>query len=169
MMCHVIVKCMISVMDIKLGVSEIPVLKRKNRASLINKLPSQAIGIRPSSTLVDIGLRMLANRSESQRVVVKEDVVVESMTGRIIASKKVKKLMWNLLKGRKGDLALITTHPKLGINIRGLRKGLSFPMKGMARMTLNVHLTKVMNLPIRIKGLASNGQWSLRQMDNLIK
>jgi len=157
MTCHVIVKCMISVMNVKLGISEIPILKGKNRASLMNELPPQAVGIRPSTTLVDIGLRTLANRSKSQRVVVKEDVAVKSMTGRIIASEKIKKLIWNFLKSGKGDLALIATHAKLGIDIRRVRKGLSCPMKGMARRTLNVHLTKIMDLPSRVKGKASNG------------
>ncbi len=157
MMCHAIVKCMISVMNVKLGISEISVLKGKNRASLMNELPPQAVGIRPSTTLVDIGLRPLANRSKSQRVVVKKDAVVKSMTGRIIASEKIKKLMWNFLKSGKGDLALIATHAKLGIDIRRVRKGLSCPMKGMARRTLNIHLTKIMDLPSRIKGKVSNG------------
>jgi hypothetical protein len=52
---------------------------------------------------------------------------------------------------------LIATHAKLGIDVRRVRKGLSSPMKGMARRTLNIHLAKVMNLPSRIKGKASNG------------
>src|SRR5258708_13471486 len=131
MMCHAIVKCMISVMNVKLGISEIPVLKGKNRASLMNELPLQAVGIRPSTTLVDIGLRPLANRSKSQRVVVKKDVAVESMTGRIIVSEKIKKLMWNFLKRGKGDLALIATNAKLWIDIRRRKKALTFPMKAI--------------------------------------
>src|SRR5258708_30277959 len=125
MMCHAIVKCMISVMNVKLGISEIPVLKGKNRASLMNELPLQAVGIRPSTTLVDIGLRPLANRSKSQRVVVKKDVAVESMTGRIILREKIKKLMWNFFEKGEGGLGLIRTHGKIGIGIRKGRKRLS--------------------------------------------
>ena len=60
--------------------------------------------------------------------------------------------MWNFLKIRKGDLALIAAHAKKGIiNGRG-SEGFSFPMKGMAKRTLNIHLPKAVNLPSRIKG-----------------
>src|SRR5260370_41469863 len=151
MTCHVIVKCMISVMNVKLGISEIPILKGKNRASLMNELPPQAVGIRPSTTLVNIGLRPLANRSKSQRVVVKKDAAVESMTGRIIAREKIKKLMWNFLKSGKGDLALIATHAKLGIYIRRGRKSLSCSMKGMGRRANEIHLTNIKESPTKIK------------------
>jgi len=58
-------------------------------------------------------------------------------------------------KGRERDLALITAHAKLGIYVRGVRKGLSSPTKGMAR-TFNIHLSKGVNWPSRVKGLASN-------------
>src|SRR5260370_1366627 len=91
MTCHAIVKCMISVMNVKLGISEIPILKGKNRASLMNELPPQAVEIRPSTTLVDIGLRTLANRSKSQRVVVKEDAAGKKLNGRVVASGERKK------------------------------------------------------------------------------
>ena len=62
------------------------------------------------------------------------------------------------LKWGEGDLALITAHAKLGVDDGGAGKGLSLPMKGMAKRTLNVHLPKTMELPSRVKWLVSNGK-----------
>jgi hypothetical protein len=119
----------------------------------MNELSMQDKGVRTTTTLVD---SYFANRSHSQGIVVEENELMKVRTKRIIASEELVKLMWNFLKFRKRDFALIATHAKLGINVRGDRKGFSSPMKGMAKGTLNVHLSKAMNLPSRIKGLTSN-------------
>jgi hypothetical protein len=72
------------------------------------------------------------------------------------------------LKWGKGDFALITAHAKLGIINGGLGKGFSPPMKGMARGTLNDHLAKTMDLPRRIKGLASNREMWKRKVTTML-
>jgi hypothetical protein len=81
---------------------------------------------------------------------------VKNRTTWILASEKTIKILWNLLKFGKLNLALIATHAKHGIIVRKVRKGFSSPMKGMARRAFNVHPFKTMNLPSRIKGLVSN-------------
>jgi hypothetical protein len=81
-------------------------------------------------------------------------------TKRIAASKVLVKLMWNFLKIRKRDFALIATHVKLKIVDSGVSKGFSSLMKSMAKKTLNVHLFKVVDLPSRIRRTASNRWWS---------
>ena len=73
-----------------------------------------------------------------------------------MANEKVEKFMWDILKLREFNLALITAHAKLGIGSRGGNKAFSTPMKSMAIRTLNNHLSKAMNLPCRIKGMSSN-------------
>ena len=82
------------------------------------------------------------------------------------------------LKWGEGNFALIAAHPKLGIVNGGVGKGFSAPMKGMAKGTLNGHIPKTMDLPSRVKRLASNGNrlWLLRMLlwwwqwrNNLIK
>jgi hypothetical protein len=60
------------------------------------------------------------------------------------------------MKFRKGYFALIAAHAKKRIiDCRGC-EGFSFPMKGMAKRTFNVHISKVVNLPSRIKGQTCN-------------
>ena len=117
---HIMVKCMICIMNVELGICEISVLKRKNRARLMDKLSTQDIGVGAMTTLVDRRVSGLANRSHSQEIVVVEDVFVEGRTDRIIGSKEVKQLLWNVLKFRKRDFALIAAHAKLGIVVRGV-------------------------------------------------
>jgi hypothetical protein len=56
---------------------------------------------------------------------------VKIRTTWILASEKTIKILWNLLKLGKLNFALITTHAKLGINMRGDRKSFSSPMKGI--------------------------------------
>src|SRR6266849_7132110 len=50
------------VMDVELGISRMQTLGRKNRASLVNELSTQDIGIR-TTTVVDGRISFLANRS----------------------------------------------------------------------------------------------------------
>jgi hypothetical protein len=77
---------------------------------------------------------------------------MKGSTDMVIGSKKVIEILGNMMKFRKGDFALIAAHAKKRIvDCRG-SEGFIFPMKGMARRTLNVHLPKGMNLPSRIKG-----------------
>jgi hypothetical protein len=61
-------------------------------------------------------------------------------------------MLWNSLKLRKGDFALITAHAKLGIVDGRGGESFSFPMKGVTKRAFNVHLPKAVNLPSRIKG-----------------
>ena len=75
---------------------------------------------------------------------------------RIVAVKKMIKSMWNVLKGRERNFALITAHAKARIDVRGVGEGLSFPVKSMTKGTFNGHIPKVMNFPSRIKGLSAN-------------
>jgi hypothetical protein len=137
----------------------------------MDELSTQDKRVRTTTTLID---SCFANRSHGQGVVVKENEPVKIRTKRIIASEELVKLLWNFLKIRKRDFALIATHAKLGINDRGDRKGFCPPMKGMARGTLNVHLSKAMNLPSRIKWLAGNRKmwlwpWWFWHVNDIIK
>ena len=45
---------------------------------------------------------------------------MEGRTDRIIGSKEVKQLLWDVLKFRKSDFALIAAYAKLGIDVRGV-------------------------------------------------
>jgi len=79
-------------------------------------------------------------------------MLMKGSTDRVIGSKKVVKRLWNMVKLRKGDFALIAAHAKLlVVNGRG-GKGFSFPIKSMTKRALDVHFPKVMNFPSRIKG-----------------
>ena len=163
------VKSVISVMNVKLGVHKISTLQRKNRASLMNELSMQDKGVRTTATQID---SCFANRSHGQGIVVKKNEFVEGITDRIIASKKIKKGVWNFFKSRESDLALITAYAKLGIYVREVRKGLSSPIKGMAKRTFNVHLSKGVNWPSRVKGLVRNKKtqwlWQLWKSNDMI-
>jgi hypothetical protein len=108
-----------SVMDIKLGVGEISTLERDDRASIMDELSMQDIRIRAATTLIDRIICCFANRSHGQGIVVKEDKAMKGRANRIVASEEVVELMWNLLKWRERDLALIAAHAKLGIDVRG--------------------------------------------------
>jgi hypothetical protein len=142
---------MICVMNVKLGICNICTLKRKNGARVMKELSPQDKGVRTTSTWID---SCLANRSHGQGIVVIENEPMKGRTVIISAIKEVIEVMWNVLKGRKRDFALVTTHAKLGINDRGVGKFLIYPMKGMAERTLNIHLSKAVNWPSKIKGLA---------------
>jgi hypothetical protein len=142
---------MISVMNVELGVCEILACKRKNRASSMDELSTQDIGIRSTTTLIDSRVSLLASRSHGQGIVVKEDPLMKLITNMVMSGKEIIESLGNVMKIRKGYFALIAAHAnKRIVDCRG-SEGFSFPVKGMARRTLNVHLPKAMNLPSRIK------------------
>ena len=85
---------------------------------------------------------------------------------RMVTRQKTIEIPWNCFKKGENDFALITTHAKLGIINGGGSKGLSFPMKGVTERAFNVHPSKAVNLPCRVKVSASN--WLL-QINNMIK
>jgi hypothetical protein len=145
------------VVNVELSIYRGSSLRWKNGASFVNELSTQDKGVRPL-TLIHSTLGCFANRSHGQGVVVKEDELVKGTAKRILASEKTIKVNWNCLKRGKVDFALITTHAKLGIVDSGVGKGFSTPVKGMARRAFNDHPSKAVNLPSRIKGLASNGK-----------
>ena len=149
---------MVCVMDVKLRVCEVLTLEGKNGASLMNELSTQDKGVRATTTLIDRRVSCFANRSYGQGIIVIKDVLVKGRTDSIIASVKVEKITWDGLKFRKRDLALIAAHAKPRIDDRGVGKGFSSPMKGMARRTLNVHFSQAVNLPSRIKRTTCNGE-----------
>ena len=155
---HTAIKGMISVMDVELGKSGRIETKWDNGASIVNELATQNIGERPMTILVDSMLHLLASRSHGQGIVVLKDVGMKCSSNRVIASEKMEKFMWHLLKGRKRDLASRAARAKDKVVNSGCSGGLSAPMKSMARRTFNSHLTKAVNFPSRIKGLACNGK-----------
>jgi hypothetical protein len=123
----------------------------------MNELSMQDKGVWATTILIDKRISCFANRSHGQRIVVKKNALVKNITTWILASEKTIKILWNFLNLEKLNLALIATHAKLGINIKGDRKSFSSLMKGMARRAFNVYSSKTMNLPSRIKGSVSNG------------
>jgi hypothetical protein len=156
MQSHMMIKLIICVMDVKLGVHEVSALHRKNGASLMNELSMQDKGIRATIILVNSRICCFANRSHGQSIVVIKDISVKGRTMFTGASKKIPKFIWYVLKLRKRDFALIATHAKLEIVDSGVTESFSSPMKGIAKRTFNIHLSKAMNFPSRIKRLASN-------------
>ena len=76
----------------------------------------------------------------------------------MVASQKPQKVTWSIMDCRKRDFALIATHAKLGTFFSGAGKSFCPPMKGMTKRAFSCHLSKAVNLPIRIKGLASNNE-----------
>jgi hypothetical protein len=84
-------------------------------------------------------------------------MIMKGFTDIVIGSEEVKEGGRNVIKRRKGDFALKAAHAKLDIVNCRRSEGFSFPMKGMAKRTFNVHSSKGMNLPSRIKGTACNG------------
>jgi len=143
------------VVNVQLGISRMQTLGRNNRASLMDELSTQDIRVRATTT-IDRRIECLANRSHSKGVVIKKDMLAKGRTNIISASEEVKKVMRNRLKIGKNDFALITAHAKLGIDVGGVRKSFSSPMEGMAERAFNIHASKAVNLPSRIKGLVSN-------------
>ena len=65
-----------------------------------------------------------------------------------------------MLKRRKGDLATIATHAKLGIAEGRFGKPFSYPMKGITIRAQNIHIPKVLNIPSRVKWMACNRERS---------
>ena len=108
--------------------------------------------------LVDRRVSCFANRSHGQCIVVEKDALMKGRTNWIAASEEMVEIMWDVAKRRERDLALIATHAKLDISIRRGGEFFIFPMKGMARRTFNIHLSKAVNLPSRIKRTACNGK-----------
>jgi hypothetical protein len=156
------IKSISSVNDVQLGICGRQTLGRKNGASLMNELSTQDIGVRTTTTC---RIGFFANRSHCQGIVVKKDALAKGSTNWIVASEKVEKVVWNLLKRRKNDLALIATHAKLEVVDGGVRKSFCFPMKGVTERTLDMHPSKAMNLPSRIKGTVSDRKmWKLKGM-----
>jgi hypothetical protein len=163
-------KSIICVMNVELGICERSILERKDRASIMDELSTQDIGVRATTTLIDRRDSCFANRSHSQGIVVKKDALVKGRTNWIIADEEIVEIMWDVMKRRKRDSALIATHAKLESGVRRGREGFSFPMKSMARKAFNIHFSKAVNLPSRIKRTACNGKlqnWlQLRHMIN---
>src|SRR6266436_2177656 len=122
----------------------------------MNELSAQDKGVRTTTILIDSMISCLANRSHSQGIIVKEDALVKFCI-RMVTRQKTIEILWNCFKRGKIDFALITTHAKHGIIVSGARKAFSFPMKGMAGRAFNVHPSKAVNLPSRVKWLVSNG------------
>jgi hypothetical protein len=158
MQSHMIIKLMICVMNVKLEVYEVSALWRKNGASLMNELSTQDKRIRATTTLVNSRICCFANRSHGQSIVVIKDILVKGRTKWTVASKKISKINWYVLKLRKRDFTLIATHAKLEIVDSGVTKSFSSPIKSMAKRTFNIHLSKAVNFPSRIERLASNGK-----------
>ena len=156
------IKSISSVNNVQLGICGGQTLGRKNGASLMNELSTQDIGVRTTATC---RIRFLANRSHCQGIVVKKNALAKGRSNWIVASEKVEKVTWNLLKRRKNDLALIATHAKLVVVDGGVRKSFCFPMKGVTGRTLDIHPSKAVNLPSRIKGTVSDRKmWKLKGM-----
>ena len=160
------ISCMLSIMNVELRVYGILALRGNNRASSMDELSTQDIRIRSMTTLIDSMISCLASRSHGQGIVVKEDPLMKLFANLIMSSKEVIESSGDIMKIRKGYFAFVTAHAKEGIvDCRG-SEGFSFPMKGMAKRTLNVHYSKAMNFPSRIKGLACNRKLEIRDMIN---
>ena len=82
------ISCMISVMDVKLGVYGNSSL-RKNRASIMNELSMQNIRIRSTTALIDSRISCFASRSHGKGIVVKEDPIMKLITDLVMGSKKI--------------------------------------------------------------------------------
>ena len=124
--------CMFSVMNVKLSKCEISALKRNDRASRMDKLPTQDKGVRSLTTLIESRISCLASRCHGQGVVVKENPLVKLSTDRVIKSEEIIEGLRNGMKSGKGDFALIATHAKKRIVDCGGSESFSSPMKGMA-------------------------------------
>jgi hypothetical protein len=151
MLLQMMIKGMSCVMNIQLIVCNIMTWQGNDRASPMDEFAMQNIRVRSMTTLIDGRISSLASGSHGQRIVVEEDAKMEGLTDMIIGSEKIIEGLGNVIKSRKRDFALITAHAKKRIvDCRG-SKGFGSPMKGMARRTLDIHLSKGMNLPSRIK------------------
>src|ERR1700733_11591068 len=85
----------VNIMNVQLGICRGKTLGRKNGASLMNELPTQDIGVRTTTTC---RISCFANRSHGQGIVVEKDTLAKGRTNWIVASEKVKKVIWDLLK-----------------------------------------------------------------------
>ena len=81
----------------------------------------------------------------------------------ILGSEEPVELNGRGLSGRENDLALIAAHAKLGANERRAGEALIHPMKCTTIWAANIKITKVVNLPSRIKGTACQrkSKWRL--------
>ena len=122
----------------------------------MNELATQDIGVRATTIPINCRISRFANRGHGQRVVVKKDALVKVRGKRVVTTEKTIKGLWKVMKSGKFDFALITAHAKARIDDRGVREGLSFPVKSMTKGTFNGHISKVVNLPSRVKGLSAN-------------
>jgi len=81
----------------------------------MDEFTMQNIRVRSTTTLIDGRISSLASRSHGQRIVVKEDAMMEGITDIIIGSEEIVERLGNVMKSRKGDFALIAAHAKLEI------------------------------------------------------
>ena len=82
------------------------------------------------------------------------------------ANKKIRKFRWDFLQRGEGNLPLVAAHAKFEIFSGRAGKGLSLPMKCMAEGACLAHPLKAIDRPIRVKGLACNG--NSRESNDLI-
>ena len=80
------------------------------------------------------------------------NVLVELLSRKFLGSEEAVKLNGRMLNRRKKDLALIAAHAKFGIDEGRLGEMLIHPIKCTTIWAVNIEMTKVMNLPGRIKG-----------------
>jgi len=91
-------KSIICVMNVELGICKRSILERKNRASIMDELSTQDIGVWATTTLIDRRVSCFANRSHGQGIVVKKDALVKGTTNWISAYKQIVEIMWDVLK-----------------------------------------------------------------------
>jgi hypothetical protein len=144
------------VMDVELGIYGILALGGEKGACFVGEFTMELENPGPT-TIVDRVVQLPAHWGHGKCIVVIADVLPEVLADRILAIVELGELMGKLMEGWEGDLALEAAHAKSRVKEGRVAQPFSWPMEGMAWGTLNIHPPKVMDRPVWIKGLASNG------------
>ena len=81
----------------------------------------------------------------------------------ILRGEKIKELMRGMEESMKTDFATWTAFAKLRMPYRRLCKALRHPVKSMAKGAFHIHVTQVMNMPVRTKRMVCHRKrgWNL--------
>jgi hypothetical protein len=141
--------------DVKLRVYGCPARWREQRANSVNEFSMELEGVR-CTTVIDRVIHLSASRSHGQSTVVVANLITKGAVRSAWCGEILIEDIGDVLKRWEGDCPLIAAHAKLGVKVGGVRKSFNSPVQSMARGTLNIHLPKAVDHPVRIKRLARN-------------
>ena len=142
------------VINVELGVDRSNSFRWQKRASPMYEFTMKPINPRTTTSLIERLIHLSPYRSHGQSTVVIANMSAKGPYRLILKGKKLKELIRRMKKIIKSDFATKTAFAKLRMPCRRVCKVLRHPMKSMTKGALHIHVTQIMNMPVRIKGVA---------------